>query len=120
MVFPEILKNLRKENGLSAKILAQQLNCSTNIIYDWEHGRCEPSFSTLTLLSQKFKVSVGFLLGVEDDFGNVNVVTNGAELTKDEKTLLDCFNKLGVFERDAILIQIKALARKNESETIKK
>lgn len=120
MHFPEILKSLRKENGLTAKNLASQLSCSTNIVYDWEHGRCEPSFSTLTLLSQIFKVSVGFLLGIEDDFGNVNVISNGAELSKDEKTLLECFDKLGPFEREAIMIQIKALARKSESEAIKK
>ncbi len=113
MNFSENLKVLRKECGLSAKELSKKLSCSVNIIYDWEHSRCEPSFSTLVLLSKIFNVSVGYLLGIEDDFGNV-VISAGtpAELSEQEKELLTNFNMLNIFERDSILIQVKALAEK--------
>ena len=114
------IKELRLEKQLSQKELASIIGCNQTAVGKYERGFLEPNITTLTLLANFFNVSVDYLIGRADDFGNVNVVTNGAELTKDEKTLLDCFNKLGVFERDAILIQIKALARKSESETIKK
>ena len=120
MNFYKIIKKLRSENDLSAKDVAKRLGLTTNIVYEWEHQRCEPSLDSLVKLSQIFEVSVGYLIGVEDDFGNV-VVKNpdDVNLTKDEQTVLDCFRELGPFEREAILIQIKALAG-TVKESIKK
>ncbi len=114
------IKALRLEKNLKQKEVASAINIATNTLSQFENNKGRPSLEVLTSLADFFEVSVDYLIGRADDFGNVNVVTNGAELTKDEKTLLDCFDKLGPFERDAILIQIKALARKSESETIKK
>lgn len=114
------IREIREEKNLTQGQLAEKLGVVGHNVGDWERGKCEPSINMLIKIANVLEISVDYLIGNADDFGNVNVVTNGAELTKDEKTLLDCFNKLGVFERDAILIQIKALARKNESETIKK
>lgn len=114
------IKELRLEKQLSQKELASVIGCNQTAVGKYERGSLEPNITTLTLLADFFNVSIDYLVGRADELNNVNVITNGAELSKDEKTLLDCFNKLGVFERDAILIQIKALARKSESETIKK
>ncbi len=114
------IKELRLEKGLSQKELANILGCNQTAVGKYERGYLEPNITILNLLADFFEVSVDYLIGRSDDFGNVNVITNGAELSKDEKTLLDCFDKLGPFEREAIMIQIKALARKSESETIKK
>ena len=41
-------------------------------------------------------------------------------LNDDEKTLLECFDKLNLFERESIIVQVKALAKRYDSETIKK
>ena len=114
------LRELRKLRSLTQKEVAQAINVSAQSYGYYENWINKPDPETLIKLADFFEVSVDYLIGRSDELGFVNVVTNGAELTKDEKTLLDCFNKLGVFERDAILIQIKALARKSESETIKK
>ncbi len=115
------LKELRKEKNLTQGELAKIAGLTTSCISMIETGQREANAHTIYSLALALKVSSDYLLGIEDDFGNVNVITNGTELSKDEKTLLDCFHKLGPFEREAILIQVKALAKKwEEKEAIKK
>ncbi len=120
MALNDTLIELRKEKGIKQRDLAKELGFSNNMVCEWEKGRSNPNIETLIKLADYFAVSIDYLVGRADELNNVNVITNGAALSKDEKTLLDCFDKLGPFERDAILIQIKALARKSESQTIKK
>ena len=121
MIFYQRLKELRKDYKLTAKDVASIVNCSTNLIYDWEHGRCEPAYSVLSKLADLFRCSIDYLLGREDDFGNITVISDETNLSKDEQTVLSCFQSLDIFQREAILIQLKALAGKNkENELIKK
>ena len=120
MLFQQRLKELLKENQLTYSAVATKTGIPITTLSNYINRGSSPSITQLNLLADFFEVSVDYLIGRADDFGNVNVITNGAELSKDEKTLLECFGKLGPFEREAIMIQIKALARKSESETIKK
>lgn len=115
MNFCAVFKDLRKESGLSALKLATILGYSKNIIYEWEKGRSEPNFETLCKIAYTFNVSVDYLVGNSDEFGNVSAAPMHDTLSKDEKDLLSAFNRLSVFERDSILVQIKALAEKNKS-----
>lgn len=114
MKFSENLKFLRKEFGFTARELSQKLNCSNNLIYDWEHNRCEPSFSVLCLLSDIFNCSIDYLLGREDDLGNV-VISNGVKpgLEPGEEELIKNFRQLNMYQRDAISLQAKILAEDN-------
>ena len=201
MSFAKILTDLRKEKNMSAKNLAALLGFSNNVIYEWEHGRCEPNIDSLKKLSKIFDVSIDYLLGAsseigtssfvdetlaneiyplnnllllrkernltqlevakaikttqsnsgrwekgvnepaytylialadffncsldylvgrEDDLGNITTSTlaPAETLSADEKTMLNSFRNLGPFEREAILIQIQALA--GESVKIKR
>lgn len=121
MFFRERLKDLIKENQLTYSAVATKTGIPITTLSNYINRGSSPSIIQLSLLADFFEVSVDYLIGRSDDFGNVNVITNGAELSKDEKTLLDCFNKLGPFEHEAILIQVKALAKKwEEKEAIKK
>ena len=112
------IRDLRVSKGFTQNALATLLECNQTAVGKYERGELEPNIDTLCKLSNIFNCSVDYLIGNSDDFGNVNVIENGAVLTKDEQTLLSCFQKLGPFEREAILIQIKALAGQNQ--TIKK
>ena len=117
MNFSEIIKDLRKSNGFSAKDLAEKINFSNSIVYDWEKGRAQPNIETLQKLADVFECSIDYLVGREDDLGNVNV--HGAELPPAEQEILSLFRSLGPFEREAILIQMRALSE-SKIETIKK
>ena len=62
-------KDLRKEFGLSQKQMAEKLSISQQTYSDYEKGKTEPTIDTLIKISEFFKVSIEYLLGLEDDFG---------------------------------------------------
>lgn len=112
------IKELRDEKRLSQKFLAEKIGTSQRNIGRWENGENEPTYGQLVKLADFFNCSIDYLVGREDDFGTiVSPTANGAELSKDEKELLRLYNKLGPFEREAMIIQMQALA---EKDTIKK
>lgn len=109
-------RELRKIRGLKQREIAEKIDVSTQSYGYYENGINHPDPQTLIKLADFFGCSIDYLVGREDDFGNVTVQNvENAKLTKDEQTLLSCFNKLGIFEREAILIQIKALAGESKS-----
>ena len=56
----------RKELALSQEALGEQLNVSRQSIYKWESDAALPEIDKLIALSKLFGVSVGWLLGVEE------------------------------------------------------
>lgn len=64
--FPERLKELRLEKGLSTRKLANEIGCSHIAISRWERGTQIPTIETLVTLALFFKVSADYLLGLED------------------------------------------------------
>ena len=110
------LRELRKEKGLTQKELAEKLNLTAHNIGDWERGKCEPSINMVIQLANVLDISIEELCGLDEN-NFYSQPTN--HLSKDEQTVLDCFRELGPFEREAILIQIKALAG-TVKESIKK
>ena len=57
----------RKELGLSQEALGEKLGVSRQSIYKWESDTSLPDVDKLIALSRLFGVSVGWLLGVEED-----------------------------------------------------
>lgn len=62
----ERLKELRKQNNISQNALAKQMNLTRATVNAWEMGISCPNAQSLVLLSQYFKVSVDYLLGLND------------------------------------------------------
>ena len=62
--FPERIKELRKERGMSQMDLAVATQISQSAIAKWELGKTEPTASALIILSKFFGESVDFLLGL--------------------------------------------------------
>ena len=57
----------RKELGLSHEALGDRLGVSRQSIYKWESDSALPEVEKLITLAKLFGVSVGWLLGVEED-----------------------------------------------------
>ena len=57
----------RKELGLSQEALGEELGVSRQSIYKWESDAAVPEIDKLIALSRRFAVSVGWLLGVEEE-----------------------------------------------------
>lgn len=69
------LKELREEKGIQQKELAEILNVSKSTVSGWEVGRNEPNQEMLIKIATYFDVTTDFLLGKEDDFGNVTLTS---------------------------------------------
>jgi len=64
--FKNNLKMLRREFGVGQVELAKSLNVSKGIISLWENGLREPNMSSLISLAKYFKVSIDYLVGLEN------------------------------------------------------
>lgn len=64
--FKDNLKQLRTEAGLGQVELAKRLGVSKGVISFWENGLREPSMSSLITLSKFFKVTIDYLVGLEN------------------------------------------------------
>ncbi len=95
MTFKERLKNLRIDLGMNQKELAYESNLSPQCISQLELGTRNPTGSTLMALANFFECSTDYLLGREDDFGNITIQTKkSTPLLQDEQKLLDTYRKL--------------------------
>lgn len=108
--FSEMLKNLRKERGLTQESLAKALSIgdfkiSPSAVGMWEQGRREPDFDTLDLIADFFNVDIDFLLGKTDkttyipnpnkgmtNYDKDNSIDN---LSDEEKELVILYRKTG-------------------------
>lgn len=114
MKFCDVLKELRKERGLTAQGLASMLGYSKNIVYEWEHGRCEPSFEVLCKIAKLFDVSVDYLIGNSEDYHVPASAPTAPTLSHRDRELLDAFYMLDVYQQDFFFRQIKATAGENQ------
>ena len=92
------IKELRQEVGLSQAELAKIVNTTQKNISNWENGFNEPDFSTLIQFAKYFGVSVDYLLGIEESFGD-----NEPAISATEKKLLKRLRALPQEKRNALL-----------------
>ena len=64
-IFGSRLKELRKDAGLKQSDLATIFSVSKTTICQWETSKQEPSLEDIVKMSEFFKVSVDFLLGID-------------------------------------------------------
>ena len=119
MEFIERFKELLNENQLTISDVSVKTGLPRSTVSSYINRKSSPSVLQLKSLANLFGCSIDYLVGRDDDY---QIVSSGQStdqtLSKDEKTMLDAFRTLGPFEREAILIQIKALA--GEKSFIKK
>ena len=109
MDFGEIVKDLRKEKGLTQQELAKELNLSQSAITKLEKKLREPTGSTLLAYANFFNVSLDYLLNRENNYATQQF--SAIAMTTDEKNLLYGFRKLNVFQRETFLIQLNAVVK---------
>ena len=65
-MFPQRLKQLRKEMGLSQKSLSEHLGVTQQAVGKWETGRSSPDPTTLARLAELLETSADYLLGISE------------------------------------------------------
>jgi transcriptional regulator with XRE-family HTH domain len=66
-MFPERLKQLRKEKGMTQIDLAEALGVSSGTVAMWETGKRKPSFEMFDKLTEVFDRRLDYILGTSDD-----------------------------------------------------
>lgn len=64
--FAKRIKELRLEMGAYQSEIALKLNIDTSTYGKYEQGRSEPSYDILIQIAKLYKVSVDYLLGLEN------------------------------------------------------
>ena len=64
--FPERLKALRKDKGLSQDQLAKEVGLTHTAIGLWEQDKRVPNLDAVISLAKFFDVSIDFLAGLKD------------------------------------------------------
>ena len=100
-----VLKELRKESNLSQKQIAEKLCISQQTYSDYENGKTEPTIETLITIKNFFNVTIEYLLGLEDEYGNALFTkeekaaglsaTKKVSITPIEEDMLEVFRKVG-------------------------
>lgn len=104
------IKELRLQADLSQKDLGEKIGVNQTAVGKYEREELEPNITILCKLANLFGCSIDYLVGRENDFGNI-VVSNGASvpaLTKEETWLLDMFRKLDEISQYKVLGYIQA------------
>ncbi len=112
MEFKDRLKELMIEKNINQVELSKEIDFAQRTISMWLLGQTEPKQTALTRLAQFFGCSLDYLVGLEDDFGNVAVNIN-ANLSAEEKTLLELFNKLPEVRRKTIIDTMHFMVESN-------
>jgi transcriptional regulator with XRE-family HTH domain len=61
------IRDLREDHDLTQKQLAKELNCSQQVYSNYELGQRDIPTDILIKLSNYFKVSVDYILGISDN-----------------------------------------------------
>ena len=88
------LRELRLDSEKTQAELALFLGTSRQVYANYENGINEPSLDTLARLADFFECSIDYLLGREDDFGNVTVQGTAPQVNSEEMELVRIFRKL--------------------------
>ena len=111
------LKELRSEKNLTQAEVAEAIGTSQRNIGRWENESNEPTADFILRLANFFECSVDYLLGREDDFGNITIKeASPFPLPAAEEELLNDFRKLPAELRRRAIAYMDKLADITEEE----
>ena len=120
------LRAIRKEHGLTQQNIADVLGVDRTTYTVYEGGSITPSPATLVKLSQIYNVTVGYLIGVEENHPELRKIPEEKQrekllssdpislLKKEEKELMLYFRVLSDAEKHKIIDEMKDLAQRSE------
>lgn len=92
MTVGERIRFRRKQLGLSAEYIAEQLDCSPATIYRYENGYIEKMpVDSILPIAKLLMVSPAYLMGWEDENSAETAAEDGDGLSKDESRLVEVY-----------------------------
>ena len=105
----ERIKELRENLRLSQQDVAERIGTSQRNIGRWENAENDISSYFLIKLADFFGCTIDYLVGREDDFGNVTA-NAPSDLSDDEKKLVTLFRSMNATRRATVLDTVEGLA----------
>ena len=100
------LQELRTTAGLTQKELAEKIGVKNYTVANWEQNRTEPSIKDLIDLANYFECSIDYLLGRENDFGQIVIFKDGK---KEQAELFSLYEGLSKERKETILLLLRDL-----------
>ena len=107
------IHELRLAAGLTQRELAEKIGVKNYTVANWEQNRTEPSIKDLIDLANFFECSIDYLIGRENDFGQVVIFKNGE---KEYTDLLCLYNGLSEERKSVIQSILRDLKTLTEIE----
>jgi len=95
------IKELRLQNGMTQRDLADRLHTQQNSVSYYETGKRLPSLDIVKRVADIFETPVDYVLGATN---------NSKRLSLSEQTLLENFRKLGAGDAHELILRAKELA----------
>ena len=98
-LFLSRFRGLLEESPKTQKEICEDLGIRSQKLSNWKTGYSEPNFDDLVMLASYFDVTADYLLGAEDDFGNITIKKEKSpadNLSAEEKELLENFRQLNL------------------------
>lgn len=89
--FPDIIKDLRTQAGLTQSDLAKKLSITRSSVNGWEMGLSAPSIPLIVELSKLFHVTTDYLLGLEKS-PSIRTDNLSEKQISAILKMIDCFN----------------------------
>lgn len=110
------VKELRLENTLTQRELSQKIHIAQNTLSQIENNIANPSYEVLNLIANFFQCSTDYLLGREDDFGNITIHTEKpTDFSADELNLIKQYRLLQTGYQTLIAKQIDFLLEQQKA-----
>ena len=107
-IFIETFNDLLAEKGLNRKQFAERSGIPYTTVIGWTKLNRLPDFSALIKIADFFSCSLDYLVGRQDEFGNV---VYSSENLRSEMVFLKYFRNLNTENKDLIIKLVKNLSR---------
>ena len=94
------IRELRKQKGITMKQLGEVVDLAESTISQYETGKRQPDNETLLRLGEYFEVTVGYLLGVEEQIPAVLTEKDHRDIAKDLEALMSKLDSAEALEFD--------------------
>lgn len=110
------IREIRKQRGLTMKQLGKIVDLAESTISQYETGKRQPDNETLLKLSEYFGVTVGYLLGAENE--TVPAAPQKDILDKVDIAFYGAFKELSEHDQDTIrdMVSVMRARRKKKQE----
>lgn len=105
----EKLQFLRKQKDVSQLEVANYIGLTVGAYQNYENGRREANYQTLTKLSKFFGVTTDYLLGLEDKNDPIETIANAFKLSNTSKALLAAYLYMNENDRASLFDAVHKL-----------